>query len=241
MLSVLFQNHLRPTFHLETSWFRAITTCTVPIGENKYMVATQGEYREAACLRSIRQLSPFTFFSSFSLRRFLRGSDVISTPGGEHITGMKLYCSSRWSWWSLLLIPAVSTKKEWILHIEIFNVQVSDLLGVLESQHMTGHLWVNAAKRPAISGRHAWSQQSGGAVLQYIYYSFSPATADIYKPSCCTIGISQSNLVRQMEGDVSNETNVKSSNKFPHLCRKIIPTKRTPALNISTTFSNPHM
>ena len=35
---------------------------------------------------------------------------------------------------------------------------------------------------------------------------FSPATADNYKPSCCTIGISQSNLVRQMEGDVSNET-----------------------------------
>ena len=32
---------------------------------------------------------------------------------------------------------------------------------------------------------------------------FSPA--DNYKPSCCTIGMSQSNIVRQMDGDVSNE------------------------------------
>ena len=34
---------------------------------------------------------------------------------------------------------------------------------------------------------------------------FPPAPAGNYKPSCCTIGMLQSNLVRQMEGDVSNE------------------------------------
>ena len=29
--------------------------------------------------------------------------------------------------------------------------------------------------------------------------------AEIYNPSCCTIGMSQSNLVWEMDGDVSNE------------------------------------
>ena len=43
------------------------------------------------------------------------------------------------------------------------------------------------------------------ALISMTVFFFLPATADNYKPSCCTIGISQSNLVRQMEGDVSNE------------------------------------
>ena len=157
------------------------------------------------CLRSIRQLSRFTFFSSFSLRRFLRGSDVISTPGGEHITAMKLYCSSRWSWWSFLVIPAVSTKKInhiWIIYIEIFHVPA------------IWHLWVKIQPNDLVFlvGMHDHNKAVGE--FWSIYLSIY-----IYQ----------------------HQTNVKSSNKCPHLWRKIIPTKRTPALNISTTFSNPHM
>ena len=153
------------------------------------------------CLRSIRRLSRFTFFSSFSLRRFLRGSDVISTPGGEHITAMKLCCSR----WSLIEVFC------WFL-LYLLKKNESYTLKYLMFQQYDTYEWIQPNDLVFLVGMHDHNK-----VVERFW--------SIY----LSIYIYQ------------HQTNVKSSNERPHLWRTIIPTKRTPALNISTTLSNPHM